>query len=108
MTWFGVRTVFFLSWADAYEERVTVHRAQSFEEAIAAAEHEYREYAATLNMEWTGMSQAFEMADNLEDGAEVFSLIRRSSLDPDTYVDHFFSTGEEMEKIQPQDSDDSP
>jgi|GEM_PF-5333624 len=31
-------------------------------------------------------------------GAEVFSLIRRSELSPDAYLDSFFSTGSELEQ----------
>jgi hypothetical protein len=32
------------------------------------------------------------------DGAEVFSLIKRSPLLPDAYLDSFFSTGAELEQ----------
>ena len=99
MTWFGVRTTFFAPWADAYEERVTIHRAGDVAEAIEAAEREAREYAEIVEMEPTGLRQAFRMADEPEEGVVVFALSRRSDLEPDDYLDRFFSTGEEMERI---------
>ena len=42
--------------------------------------------------------QAFELADEPSDGAEVFSLIRRSGLPPAEYLDSFFATGSELEQ----------
>lgn len=106
MTWFGVRTIFFAPWADAYEERVTIHRAGDVEEAIEAAEREAREYAEIVEVEPTSLRQAFRMADKPEDGAVVFSLTRKSVLEPDDYLDRFFSTGDEMERnIDPSPSD---
>lgn len=98
--WFGVRTVFEIT-SGVYEERVTIHRAASFEDAIDAAESLAHEYAEILDCLDTGLRQAYWMADELEDGAEVFSLIRRSGLTSGEYVDRFFSTGDEVEGVAP-------
>jgi len=95
MGWFAVRHV--IKNEDAYEERITVWQAESAKEAIARAESEAAEYA------WEGtkplsLYQSFELSDAPQDGAEVFSLIRRSELQPDAYLDSFFSTGSELEE----------
>jgi hypothetical protein len=85
-----------------YEERITLWRAASFDEAIARAEAEVDDYLNPEESEhgpvcFLGLLQAFRLSDWDEpgDGIEVFSLIRESDLDPDTYVSRFFDTGEE-------------
>jgi hypothetical protein len=78
-----------------YEERITVWRATSLTEAIARGESDATEYAADIAGEYVGLAQGYHIADDLGDGAEVFSLIRDSPLDPDTYIDRFFDTGVE-------------
>ena len=82
---------------DAYEERITVWEAQSHEDAIARAEAEAARYA------WEGtepldLYQSFELDAAPSDGAEVFSLIRRSELPPDSYLESFFATGSELQQ----------
>ena len=106
-TWFGVRCVFVMEenkpWGPTdlregeldYEERVTIWHAASAEEAIELAEQEALDYAADLECEYAGLAQSYAMADDLEHGAEVFSLIRRSTLEVDDYVTRFFDTGRE-------------
>jgi hypothetical protein len=94
MGWFAVRHV--IRNRDAYEEQITLWRADSFEEAITRAEAEAVDYA------WEGteplsLFQAYELCDEPQDGAEVFSLIRRSVLAPSDYLDSFFWTGSEVE-----------
>jgi hypothetical protein len=100
--WFGVRCVFEHESDDAehsYEERVTLWRAGSFDEAIALAEAEAIEYAATLGRtRYLGLAQAYVLADEPGHGAEVFSLIRDSELAPDEYLDAFFDTGTEYQQ----------
>lgn len=79
-----------------YEERITLWRCDTFKDAIAAAEIEAEEYAAVLDVEFTGLSQAYRFdEDPRDDGAEVFSLLRYSEVEPDDYLDHFFDTGAE-------------
>jgi|SRR3954452_6531984 hypothetical protein len=99
MGWFAVRH--FIKNTDAYEERITVWTAASMEDAFARAEAEAREYA------WEGtevlsLYQAYELGEAPADGAEVFSLIRRSPLPPDEYLDAYFETGTELQ--QPPDA----
>jgi hypothetical protein len=95
MPWFAVRHV--IKNKDSYEERITVWRADSFDDAIAHAQAEAAAYA------WEGtepldLFQAFELAEEPADGAEVFSLIRRSGLPSAEYLDLFFATGTELEQ----------
>lgn len=40
------------------------------------------------------MAQSYALSDNpAQDGAEVFSLIRDSNLDAESYIDTFYDTG---------------
>jgi arginine exporter protein ArgO len=39
------------------------------------------------------------LADPARDASEVFSLMRVSGLDPDAYLDTFFQTGAERERV---------
>jgi hypothetical protein len=94
MGWFAVRHV--IKNDDAYEERITVWQATSAEDAIARAQAEAAHYA------WAGTEllrfyQSFELDGAPRDGAEVFSLIRRSELSSDEYLETFFATGHELE-----------
>ncbi|GAA4606162.1 hypothetical protein GCM10023195_21900 [Actinoallomurus liliacearum] len=95
--WYGVRCVIRWPQNTAYEESITVWRAASFGAAIEKAETEARDYAATCGGEYTDLAQAFFIGDEnlITDGAEVFSLIRRSGLGPDDYLTTFFDTGDE-------------
>src|SRR5437588_2682084 len=83
--WYGVRCVFAYGRGSSarasderigYEERVTVWRAETFDNAIAKAEAEAEGYASDVDAEYVGLAQAYRMADDLLDGAEVISLIR--------------------------------
>ena len=81
-----------------YEERITLWVANDFDEAVALAEEEAREYASDGG-EYLGLCQAYGLVDSVEkSGVEVFSLLRQSDLDPEEYVDAFFATGEEHEQ----------
>ena len=109
-SWYGVRCIFVDAtnkpWARqdlesgeaAYEERITLWRARSFKKAIARAEAEARDYAETLECEYAGFAQAFRFDGKPEQGAEVFSLIRRSGLDLEDYIDRHFDTGTEYQR----------
>jgi hypothetical protein len=101
--WYGVRCVFRDAGEGAYEERITLWRASSFDDAIARAEAEAREYVVAIDLEYVGLAQAFWLFDPPGDGAEVFSLVRRSDLAPKDYIDTFFDTGTECQ----QHTDDS-
>jgi hypothetical protein len=80
-----------------YEERITLWRAANLDDAIALAEADAEEYADTLESEYVGLAQAYHLAETPNHGAEVFSLIRRSVLDPESYLTAFFDTGDECQ-----------
>jgi len=103
--WYAVRCVirFFVrdsAAAGTYEERVTLWRAASPDEAIARAEAEVAGYIEAVGGEHVGLAQCFHLAleGDVGDGSEVFSLMRDSDLDPEDYVGHFFATGAEREQ----------
>jgi hypothetical protein len=103
-SWYAVRCVFRAAWhgvdgevaprESLYEERITLWQADSAEEAIALAEGEAAEYSEDDD-EYLELAQAYELFDELGHGAEVFSLMRSSHLEPDAYLDAFFDTGKE-------------
>lgn len=108
LDWYAVRCVFRSAWSEEseglppdvhlYEERVTLWRASSLEEAIALAEAEAVEFADRED-EYLGLAQAVPLYDEPGHGAEVFSLMRSSRLDPDAYLDAFFDTGDERPHV---------
>jgi hypothetical protein len=100
MGWYSVRCVFFIP-PDMYEERITVWRADSFEEAIARAETDAVEYATKIEGTYVGLAQGYYLAEPFDDGAEVFSMIRDSSLTPTDYLDAYFDTGREHQRHAP-------
>ena len=78
---------------------MTTWPAASFLEAIAAAEAEATTYSSGLDdVEFAGLTQAFEMFEAPGRGAEVFSLLRKSELDPASYLTMFFDTGRELQR----------
>lgn len=93
-----------------YEERITLWRAASADEAIARAEEEAEEYAAGIEetpVVYLGLAQCFHLFDDPGDGAEIFSLMRDSDLDHDDYIDSFFDTGSERASdVDDLDDDD--
>lgn len=100
--WYAVRCLFHFPWGDppgVYEERITLWKAGSFDEAIERAENEAAEYVADGEGIYVGLAQSFHLAvgESVSDGAEVFSLMRDSRLERDEYIDRFFSTGAEHE-----------
>ena len=106
LSWFAVRCVFRNAWPPeaqaAYEERITLWQAVSFETAIERAEQEALEYAALIEdspAEYLGLAQAYHLFDAPADGAEVFSLIRASRLSPESYLSTYFDTGTEHQRV---------
>lgn len=101
--WFGARTVYRIEKSNTitgtnklYEERVVLISGNSSEDAIAKAEKEAEIYAANTDMTYLGFVNVFELHQNkIEDGTEVYSLMRESELDADAYLDRFFDTGSE-------------
>ena len=105
-SWFAVRCVFATGWppeaVGSFEERITLWRASSFDEAIERAEAEAQSYAGELEDApdtYLGLAQAYKLTDAPGDGAEVFSLLRRSTLSPEAYLRKFFDTGDERQQL---------
>ncbi|MEW1913728.1 hypothetical protein AB0442_35775 [Kitasatospora sp. NPDC085895] len=95
--WYGVRCVFRWTGRGTYEERITLWRATSAAGAIALAEAEAAGYAEDTGVEYTGLAQCYEAVDVPGPGAEVFSLLRDSPLEPDAYLDRYFDDGGERQ-----------
>jgi hypothetical protein len=102
--WYAVRCVIDTAQASdgegrAFEERITLWRAASFDEAIERAGIEAAEYASSLSgASATELLQAYRLPAEPSDGAEIFSLIRMSQLRPDPYLSAFFDTGTELQQ----------
>jgi hypothetical protein len=101
--WYAVRCIIQLDNGDVdmhvYEERITLWRCGSEDEAIARAEAESGEYAQTTGANhYLGLAQAYLLSDEPGNGAELFSLIRDSPLPPSAYLDRFFDTGAERQR----------
>ncbi|MFJ3302405.1 hypothetical protein ACIPSA_04655 [Streptomyces sp. NPDC086549] len=95
-SWYGVRCVFRHRALGVYEERITLWRAHSLDEAIERGESEALRYCADLDdVEYAGFAEAYRTDDVPGEGAEVFSLMRESELPPGAYVERFFATGGE-------------
>lgn len=99
--WYAVRCIF--RWGepyDTYEERITLWRAGSAEDAVLLAEREAEEYVDGQGFEYLGLAQSYRLADEtIGHGAEVFSLLRDSDLEPKKYLDTFFDTGDERQAV---------
>ncbi|MFD0075392.1 hypothetical protein ACFVIY_23475 [Streptomyces sp. NPDC127166] len=100
-SWYAVRCVFqWVAWEGApYEERLTLWWADSMEQAIARAEGEARTYARENGHRCLGLAQCYRLATDgrPDDGDEVFSLLRDSTLGQEAYLDRYFDTGRERQ-----------
>jgi hypothetical protein len=98
--WYGVRLLFRhrQPGGQAYEERILIVRAESHAEAILKAECDAEDYESDTT-EYIRFADSFHIFDErgpcLGHGVEVFSLIRKSDLEPDAYLTRYFDTGEE-------------
>lgn len=107
--WYSVKSVFEhprrarAEGATLYEERVVVLRARSLNDAIARGEEEALRYVGDdETVRYTGFISAFHLSSpRLTDGTEVYSLMRESSLSPDSYLDRFHDDGAERSQIWP-------
>lgn len=101
--WFGARTIYRVKNSNTvtspnnlYEERVVLISANSLDEALAKAEKEAETYATDTDMSYLGYVNVFELYHSkIEDGTEVYSLMRESELDGIAYIERFFDTGSE-------------
>lgn len=82
-----------------YEERITLWRASSIEAALQMAENEAIEYAMESGFTLVHLLQGYALPQTVNvTGVEVFSLLRESDLDPNSYLDAFFESGTERER----------
>ena len=105
LAWYCVRTVFRFGreQKSTYEERLTLWFTAGFSAAISAAEAEANEYARSFeDCAFAGLTQVYELSEPPGHGAEVFSLMRDSSLTTDAYVTAFFDTGNERQDQPPE------
>ena len=100
--WYGAKCIFRhadLKGKDGhvYEERVVLVKAESDDEAMEHAQREAKEYAQGLEgCSYLGFVNVFHIYDkNLQDGTEVYSLMRDSKLGKKKYLKRFFNTGKE-------------
>ena len=101
--WFGARTVYYWREEQAYEERVTLWRADTLADALDLAEAEARDYGSS-NIEFLNFMQGYATTQDgaqIEPSFEAFSLIRPSKLDADSYLNAFFDTGTERTQQLP-------
>ena len=85
-----------------YEERITLLRAGSFDEAIERAEKEAEEYSRDLEgCEYLGCVDVFHIYDEtVGDGTEIFSSMRRADSEPKEYLDlHYPRVSDDCEAI---------
>lgn len=80
-----------------YEERVILLRADSFEEAIALGEAEAQDYAQKVgDARYCDFITVFHLfPSSVGHGTEVYSLMRRSPLAPDDFINHYHDDGTE-------------
>ncbi|MEQ8211813.1 MAG: hypothetical protein RH917_18595 [Lacipirellulaceae bacterium] len=99
--WYGVRLIYKLSGQaeQHYEERILVVRALDIDSAIGRAESISRQSYESETTVYVGFAQAFHIFDEngetLPEGVEVYSLVRKSSLTTDEYLDRFYDDGNE-------------
>ncbi len=104
--WYGAKCVFRHNDRkdddnNMYEERIVLFKAENIDEAIIRAENEAKQYVNELsNCEYLGFVDVFNLFDEtVEDGTEVYSLMRQSKLDKEKYLDNFYDTGLERTTV---------
>ena len=82
-----------------YEERITLWRASSFEEAHRLAEEEGRRYASEAGCVFLGSTDSFHLFDDdVAQGTEIYSAMRGSNLEPSVYRQKFCLTARDRAK----------
>lgn len=113
--WYAVKCVFSHptrvkeEGATLFEERITLWRANSCEEAFEKAKHEAELYAHEEGCVLIKATDAFHLFDGtIDEGAEVWSTMRESNLKPEYYLKTFCITeGDRISKkeAEPDDPD---
>jgi hypothetical protein len=99
--WYSVRSLLYDRQNGLYEERTILVLATSTEDAIAQASKEAQDYAASVEMEYVGYSEAFHLFDpQIGAGTEVYSVMRHSNLSASEYIKRFLAREDEVEPDQ--------
>lgn len=96
--WYAVKCVYYDSINSLYEDRVTLYRAKTADEAMDKAEIEAREICEALDgYEFTGYIETFHLFDEeFKDGVELYSTLRKSKLSKKQYIKKYIRTGNEV------------
>ena len=80
-----------------YEEKVIVLRAHSLEEAMNAGKKEGKRYSKLLgDVKYVGYVAAYRLCvETIEEGTEVYSLMRKSKLSKRQFIDRYYDDGTE-------------
>lgn len=90
-----------------YEERIVLFRAISFEDAIEQAENESERYCRDWSSEgcqirYEGFLDVYHLSEpTVGHGAEIYSKVRKSPLEPSEYLDRYYDDPEGEEDDQP-------
>lgn len=106
MEWYAVKGIFRWYMKDTgetarFEDRVTLFKATSFDEAIEMAKKEAIEYCeeyptANYLIESLGIWETFSLqTEVIEQGEEVFSQLFHSYLDAKDYIQKYYPKSEE-------------
>lgn len=80
-----------------FKERVILVQASNFDDAIAQAGEEAREYCGrsgeTVYLEFVNVYHLFDAS--VGHRTEIYSLMRESALSDEEYLDTFYDTGQE-------------
>ena len=100
LQWYGVKCLiehYGLSeepGAHVYEERIVVVRAPDFDEAIRRAELAVTAYAQEIGARYMEYCNAYKMvAPTIEDGTEVYSVMREGPLSDDEFITRYYDDG---------------
>ena len=80
-----------------FEERVVLFHAANFDEAIAKAETEANRYCSDVeNVVYLGFVSVYYLPeDTVDEGTEIYSLMRDSDLSDTEYLTRFHDEGHE-------------
>jgi hypothetical protein len=80
-----------------YEETVRLVKAKDYDHCLAVAEKMVEEEAKEYGyFSYTGYSEGFKLFDDIENGAEIYSTLRKSKLEPMAYVRIFVRNVKEV------------
>ncbi|MGZ0707299.1 DUF4288 domain-containing protein [Coraliomargarita sp. W4R53] len=102
--WFAVRCLFSHPKGEKdgdgtlYEERITLWKCDEWQDAYIKAEQEAKEYEKESNCIFIRATDSFHLFDEeLKEGTEVWSTMRGSFLNADTYENTFCVTSRDRD-----------